>query len=202
MLLAVPLIILAFDYLGILYRYLAPEKEIAERNQYSFIHHYFRDYFSAIFDIQLLRMLPHIEINDFTDNSSDTKEHTYHYFLNSFYWNQSKRELISQVLMEHRNKPVLNPATMNWQLPKAETDEQKILTHAVNFCKTLKAICPTHQQMKKLQHCFLKTLHTLSFQADVFALPFPATWDRITRCAGVTISYMRMLSKTLRISCR
>ena len=71
----------AFDYLGILYQYIAQEKEIAERRQYSFIHHYFRDYFSAVFDIQLLRMLPYIEIDKFTDNASDTKEHTYHYFL-------------------------------------------------------------------------------------------------------------------------
>ena len=52
--------------------------------------------------------------------------------------------------MEHRNKPVLNPTTMNWQLPKAETDEQKILTHAVNFCKTLKAICPTHHLLRNV----------------------------------------------------
>lgn len=152
----------SFDYLGILYQYLAPEKELAERRQYSFIHHYFRDYFSAIFDVQLLRMLPHIEADAFIDNVSGTKEHTYHYFLNSFYWNQSKSELISQILMEHRNKPVLNPTTMNWQIPKAETDEQKILTHAIDFCKTLKSKFPTHHLLRNALSTIVYGRHELS----------------------------------------
>jgi len=146
--LAAKIISCAFDYLGILYQYIAPEKDIAERRQYSFIHHYFRDYFSAIFDIQLLRMLPHIEVSSFAENSSKDSQYTYNRFLNSFYWNQSKKELISQILMEHHNKPVLHPETRNWYLPQMETDEQKILTLAIGFCRKLKDIRPAHYLLR------------------------------------------------------
>lgn len=129
-----------FDYLGILYQYMAPEKDIAERRQYSFIHHYFRDYFSAMFDIQLLRMLPYIDPDIF----SASAKYTYKHFLNSNFWNQSKKEMISQILMEHHNKPVLHPVTQNWYLPKPTTDEQKVLSNAICFCRTLKPGQPMH----------------------------------------------------------
>ncbi len=129
-----------FDYLGILYKYMAPEKDMAERRQYSFIHHYFRDYFSAMFDIQLLRMLPFIAPDTFTAPA----KYTYKGFLNSFFWNQSKTELISQILMEHHNKPLLNPDTKNWYLPTLETDEQKTLSNAIDFCRKIKSDQPIH----------------------------------------------------------
>lgn len=123
----------AFDYLGLLYQYNEPEKNFRERRQYAFIHHYFRDYFSAVLDIQFLRMLPAIDINQFMGLASVS--YTYNYFLNSHYWNQGKKELISEVLMEHHNKPVLNSNTENWYLPSYSTDEQHVLTDAINFCQ-------------------------------------------------------------------
>lgn len=140
----------AFDYLGILYQYIAPEKDVKERRQYSFIHHYFRDYFSSIFDIQLLRMLPHIEASSFINTALENSNYTYNHFLNSFYWNQSKKELISQILMEHRNKPTLNHATQFWHVPNMETDEQKVLSQAIDFCRELKKICPTHYLLRNI----------------------------------------------------
>ncbi len=140
----------AFDYLGILYHYLAPEKEMNERNQFSFVHHYFRDYFSAMFDIQLLRMLPYTNPDSFAKNSSGNAKYTYHYFLNSFYWNHSKKELISQILMEHHNKPVLNKRTQNWILPNPATDEQKVLSKAIDFCRALKGHQPSHHLLHNI----------------------------------------------------
>lgn len=123
----------AFDYLGLLYQYNEPEKNFRERRQYAFIHHYFRDYFSAILDIQFLRMLPAVDINEFMGLSSDS--HTYNYFLNSHYWNQGEKELISEVLMEHHNKSILDSRTKNWYLPNFVTDEQRVLTDAISFCR-------------------------------------------------------------------
>lgn len=132
----------AFDYLGILYQYNALEKDIADCRQYSFIHHHFRDYFSAILDIQLLRMLPFIDKSSFIENEIST--YTYNQFLNSHFWNQNKKELISQILMEHRNKPKLNSVSENWYLPKFDTNEQQVLSDAINFCRTFGKTYPIH----------------------------------------------------------
>lgn len=63
--------------------------------------------------------------------------YTYNYFLNSHYWNQGKKELISEVLMEHHNKPVLNSNTENWYLPSYSTDEQHVLTDATIFARNM-----------------------------------------------------------------
>lgn len=121
-----------FDYFGLLYQYNEPEKNFRERRQYAFIHHYFRDYFSAVLDTQFLRMLPAVNIDEFMSSGSS---YTYNYFLNSHYWNQGKKELISEILMEHHNQPVLNPNTENWFLPDYSTDEQHVLTDAISFCR-------------------------------------------------------------------
>ena len=87
-----------FDYLGILYQYNVPEKRVADRRQYSFIHHYFRDYFSAILDVQLLRMLP------FTDSlrflGEEVNVFTYQRFFNTFFCSQYNKELVSKILTE------------------------------------------------------------------------------------------------------
>ena len=124
-----------FDYLGILYQYNVPEKRVVDRRQYSFIHHYFRDYFSAILDVQLLRMLPFTDSHRFIGEAGNV--YTYNRFLNSFFWNQNKKELVSQILTEHLNRPQMNQLSQNWFLPEPETDEQKVLTDAIGFCRIL-----------------------------------------------------------------
>lgn len=182
----------AFDYLGILYQYLSPEKDVLTRRQYSFIHHYFRDYFSAMFDIQLLRMLPYISVNTFCKNTSYNRTFTYNHFLNSFYWNQSKKELISQILMEHRNKPVIHPRTKNWHLPEMVTDEQKVLTNAIDFCRKLKDICPSHHLLHNLltaivygrQELSGMDLSNLDFShCNIFSVPCSKKGHSKTLCA-------------------
>lgn len=47
----------AYDYLGIIYQYQINEGPFADRVRYSFCHHHFRDYFSAMWDVSLLAML-------------------------------------------------------------------------------------------------------------------------------------------------
>lgn len=125
-------------YLGILYQYQDSIGDFGERNRYSFIHHHFRDYFSAIWDVQLLSLLRCIHTGQFFGDSK--KPHSprgYHDFLNTHYWQHHKTEFISQILMEHRNRPLLNPDTGNWYLPEAGTDEQKVLEHALDYCRGL-----------------------------------------------------------------
>ena len=39
--------------------------------------------------------------------------------------------------MEHRNRPLLNPDTGNWYLPDIKSDEQKVLEHVLDYCRSL-----------------------------------------------------------------
>ncbi len=125
-------------YLGILYQYQNITEDFGERNRYSFIHHHFRDYFSAIWDVQLLFLLQCINVRQFFQNggTKDTPK-SYHDFLNTFYWQHHKRAFISQILMEHRNRPLLNTDTGNWYLPELGNDEQKVLERVLDYCRKL-----------------------------------------------------------------
>lgn len=126
------------SYLGIVYYYQINEGQFADRNRYAFSHHQFRDYFSAIWDVQLLSMLQCIEPAQFRrQNTYAGGNATFHNFLNKHYWQHHKTEFISQILMEHRNKPQLCTITYNWFLPSATYDEQKVLTNALSFCRKL-----------------------------------------------------------------
>lgn len=126
------------SYLGIVYFYQLSDGEFTDRNRYAFSHHQFRDYFSAIWDVQLLSMLQCIEPPQFKKQSNHAAYNTtFHTFLNEHYWQQHKTEFISQILMEHRNKPQLCTITHNWFLPSTTYDEQKVLTNALSFCRKL-----------------------------------------------------------------
>lgn len=124
-------------YLGIIYQYQVTTGDFNERIRYSFIHHHFRDYFSAIWDVQLLSLLQCIHSEQFFRNNEEVHSFSYHHFLNTYYWQYHKTEYISQILMEHRNRPLLSSDTGNWYLPEAKTDEQKVLEHAITFCREL-----------------------------------------------------------------
>lgn len=132
------IIICIHGYLGILYQYQNTTVDFSERNRYSFIHHHFRDYFSSIWDVQLLSLLQCINVEQFfQDNGIESSQKSYYYFLNTFYWQHHKKQFISQILMEHRNRPLLNMDTGNWYLPRSETDEQKVLEHALDYSREL-----------------------------------------------------------------
>ena len=107
------------DYLGIMYRYDTQNALQVDTYRYSFIHHYFRDYFSAIWNINMLRMIPYLKK---PQSITDIHESV----LNN-YWNINEAETIGQILQEHRNTPRLNVKTGNWEIPYPKTDDQLLL---------------------------------------------------------------------------
>lgn len=153
------------SYLGIVYCYECSSIDYRDRIRYSFLHHHFRDYFSAIWDIQLLFMLPELSASDF--------ENTYYQqFLNHHFWNLHKVAFIAQILMEHRNRPCLNHRTGNWFLPIPRYDEQRILTDDIDFCRKLNASgIDTHFLLQNILSALLEERKELS-GLDLSALDF------------------------------
>lgn len=123
-------------FLGIVYEFQVNEGSFGGRNRYAFCHHHFRDYFSAIWDVQLLSMLQCISASQFMLDYKRGQE-SYHSFLNSRYWTHQKANFISQILMEHRNHPQLDDTTGDWEIPEPEHDEQTVLIHGLDFCRQL-----------------------------------------------------------------
>lgn len=139
----VPFIIAAvYDYLGIIYRYEVVEGPFADRIRYSFCHHHFRDYFSAMWDVRLLSMLqcvPEHEVCTMVSDST-TLVSTFNHFLNVRHWKTQKVGFISEILMEHRNRPQLDSKTQNWYLPKPKYDEQRVSANVLDFCRELRKL--------------------------------------------------------------
>lgn len=128
-----------YDYLGIVYQYQVNEGAFADRIRYAFCHHHFRDYFSAMWDVQLLSMLRCADAGAFAAPAPGGLENnTFQYFLDERYWQTQKVGFISEVLMEHRNKPKLDAETQNWFLPEKRYDEQRVLTAALDYCRELR----------------------------------------------------------------
>lgn len=126
-------------YLGILYLSRPDTGDHTEWNRYSFCHHQFRDYFSAIWEIQLLSLLSCIPVylpsgayslNGYNNSSIDE-------YINSSFWSNSKIGLISQILMEHHNKPYMDGSSGRWYLPKPVSIEQTVLKSTLDFCRNL-----------------------------------------------------------------
>ena len=139
----VPFIIAAvYDYLGIVYRYEIAEGPFADRIRYSFCHHHFRDYFSAMWDVRLLSMLQCVPAHDICTMVSDnpTLISTFNHFLNIRHWKTQKVGFISEILMEHRSRPRFNPQTRDWYLPEPKYDQQSVLANALDFCRKLKEL--------------------------------------------------------------
>lgn len=149
-------------FLGIVYEFQVNEGSFGERNRYAFCHHHFRDYFSAIWDVQLLSMLQCIPETQFQADSG-SEAASYHTFLNSGYWQHQKADFISQILMEHRNRPQLSGISGNWELPPAEHDEQKVLTNGLDFCRQLcQEGVDIHYLLQNILTAILNGRHELS----------------------------------------
>lgn len=141
------IIICVYDYLGIIYRFHGMHRDHAQRIRYAFTHHSFRDYFSAMWSIQLLRMMPKISPGHFYPARPDT-EVSYHDYLNSRYWSLDQISLISDILMEHRNKPILDPTTRNWYAPDPIDELQTVMTDALDYCRRLTV--STHYMLRNI----------------------------------------------------
>lgn len=122
-------------YLGLLYQQQSDSGAFAERNRYSFCHHQFRDYFSAMWDIHMLALLSCMPTQP--DSFPVAGYRSIARFVNGSFWRSSKTGLISQILMEHRNRPALEPGSGRWRLPEPATDEQRVLKDALCFCRGL-----------------------------------------------------------------
>lgn len=115
------------SYLGIIYEYKTHKLANKDSFRYSFVHHYFRDYFSAVWIINTLRLVPYIKNTVITTNLHDC--------LTKKLWNDNESEVIGQILQEHRNKPIINPNTGNWKMPIPSTNDQQLLTSILEFCR-------------------------------------------------------------------
>lgn len=129
----------AYDYLGIIYQYQVNEDSYADRIRYAFCHHHFRDYFSAMWDVGLLSMLQCVSTEAFSNPGCGTAASgSFKHFLDARYWQTQKVQFISEILMEHRNRPQLDKETLNWYLPQPEFDEARVLTNAIDYCRKLR----------------------------------------------------------------
>lgn len=129
----------AYDYLGIVYQYQINEGPFTDRVRYSFCHHHFRDYFSAMWDVNLLAMLQCVPVAVFSEpDCGAPAAGSFRRFLDKRYWQTQKVQFISEILMEHRNRPQLDEKTQNWYLPQPEYDEARVLTGAIDYCRKLR----------------------------------------------------------------
>ena len=151
-----------FDYLGIIYQYQINEGHYAERLRYAFCHHSFRDYFSAIWNVQLLRMLPQTEPAVFSVTSGNS-DISYDRALNSGFWSVDKVALISEILMEHRNKPCLESQNGNWYMPEAQYDEQSVLAATLDACRKLENETDIHYLLANVLSSILYGREELTF---------------------------------------
>ena len=115
------------DYLSIVYEFESKGTKDGDPNRYSFIHHHFRDYFSAMWNINVMRLLPYY--------GKESSIDCVHKCISEIYWNQSESATIGQILQEHHNRPILNPNTQNWSLPQPTSDDQHLLSDLLDFCR-------------------------------------------------------------------
>ena len=125
-----------YDYLGIIYQFHGNSKDYSQRMRYAFSHHSFRDYFSAMWSIQLLRMLPSTVPTQF-NALSDATAISYHTYLNSSHWSIEHVSLISEILMEHRNKPIVDHLSKNWITPAPLDEMQTVLNSVLDYSREL-----------------------------------------------------------------
>lgn len=113
------------DYLSILYAFQTNSGIRTKR--YSFVHHYFRDYFSAIWSINLLWLFPY--------NYRKSLFSSTYAAIGKTHWNESEATIIGQILQEHRNTPVLNSHSRNWEIPLAKFSRQTLLNRVLDYCR-------------------------------------------------------------------
>lgn len=114
------------NFFGLLYYSRNDVNNTKESREYAFVHHQFRDYFSAIWNRILLRALPFLKSGpELTDK-----------YLNSSAWQEQKIHMLSEILMEHRNKSCFDEVNRVWKNPEKRYEEQSIAMNALNCLRT------------------------------------------------------------------
>lgn len=121
------ILVCIIEYLSIMYKNSLSLSSKSSENSYSFIHHYFRDYFSAVWNLQIIRLTPLKDLHD--------DHYLIHKSIADNYWNEQELEIIGQLLMENHNKPILSERTQNWHIPNPVCEEQTLLTALLDFIR-------------------------------------------------------------------
>lgn len=105
------------NFFGLIYH-----SQAEQSREYSFVHHQFRDYFSAIWNRVLLQAMPLMK-NDMA--LVDT-------YLGDSVWQIQKVHMLSEILMEHRNCCSFDEDHKVWKSPEKCYAEQSIAENALN----------------------------------------------------------------------
>lgn len=138
-----------YDYLGIIYQYQTNGGTYSERVRYAFCHHSFRDYFSAIWSVQLLKMLPFLSSNTLAQ-VMHTGNSPYSIALNSCYWSEDKVALTSEILMEHRNRASLDIERKQWKRSAVQYDEQTVCDSVLEVCRPISKKTDVHYLLENV----------------------------------------------------
>lgn len=148
------------NYLGLLYRVEdrgAGQRKYSDRIRYAFTHHQFRDYFSAMWDVQLLRILPCYNTAVFSKPAPMTGyDNRLDHFIDTSYFSQGKTRLISEILLERKNQPFYENNSGVWKLPAPTTDEQRVLANVLEYCRGSRRLGnPLQTLVKNATACIL-----------------------------------------------
>ena len=110
------------NYLGLIYYSRRGEDDGVENREYSFVHHQFRDYFSAIWNRILLEAMPML-VKDSALIAA---------YLDNCVWQGQKIHMLSELHMEHRNRPYYDEVDKVWKNQKKRYTEQNITINALN----------------------------------------------------------------------
>ena len=88
--------------MGIMYR---------NKNEYGFIHHHFRDYFAAAYDVTLLRIAFDVDSDLAFESLIPFRSYANH---------REKSIFLGEILGEHHNKPYCTGDIWHYNVPEAD----------------------------------------------------------------------------------
>ena len=109
------------NFFGLLYCTQNEEGSSTGNREYSFVHHQFRDYFSAMWNRILLQAMPLME-----GRSLLTEK-----YLNQSVWQEQKIHMLSEIMMEQRNRSYFDLDDSAWKSPVKRYPEQYIGVQAL-----------------------------------------------------------------------
>lgn len=154
-----PIIQSIHEYMSVMYQFNNPEPGARYNNkiQHAFVHHHFRDYFCAIWIVQLLKIMQSLDIESIykhVENSSNAQ--CIGYYINNKVWHHDIAKYIGEILLEAHNRPYFNHVSTNWELPSPLTDEQQTLTQILDYCRTC---CKKYINVEILIHNIVDSIY-------------------------------------------